>query len=76
MNLLQVHLPHIQPQQVVLLDLGQIDEGLQLPIVWLLSNTLSIMWDSRKEKKRPGLHKTRSILEAKISILRKMCLIC
>ena len=71
MSVLHVHLPHLQPHQVVLLDMGHLEESLCLPLVWLISNTLSLVWDDRKEKKKPGLHKTRSFLEAKVNILRK-----
>ena len=71
MRMLQIHLPHLQPHQVVLLDLGQLEESLQLPLVWLIANTLSLVWDSKKDKKKPGLHKTRAFLEAKINFLRK-----
>ena len=71
MRILQNHIPHLQPQQVVLLHLGPLDESLHLPIVWLFTNTLSLIWDDRIEKKKPGLHKIRSSLEAKVNILRK-----
>ena len=71
MRVLHVHLPDVQPHQVVLLDLGQPEEDLQLPLVWLIANTLSLVWDSRKENKKPNLHRIRSFLEAKMNILRK-----
>ena len=71
MTLLHVHLPDVQPKQVVLLDLGAVDESLELPLVWLIANTLSLVWESRREKTKPTLHKVRSTLEAKINILRK-----
>ena len=71
MTLLHVHLPDVQPKQVVLLDLGAVDESLELPLVWLIANTLSLVWENRREKKKPTLHKVRSTLEAKINILRK-----
>ena len=62
MRLLNIHLPDIQPKQVLLLDLGVVEDSLPLPIVWLIANTLSLVWDSRKEKKKPTLHKVRSSL--------------
>ena len=65
------HLPLVQPHQVVLLDLGPLEESLCLPLVWLISNTLSSIWGDRKDKKKPGLHRTRSSLKAKVNILRK-----
>ena len=71
MIVLRVHVPQLQPQQVVLLDLGDLEESLQLPLVWIISNTLQNIWKDRTEKKKPNLHRTRSTLEAKINILRK-----
>ena len=62
MRLLHIELPDIQPKQVVLLDLGVVEDSLHLPLVLLIANTLSLVWDSRKEKKKPTLHKVRSSL--------------
>ena len=71
MTILQTHITALQPKQVVLLDLGPLDESLRLPLVWLISSTLSLVWEARRENKRPTLHKIRSSLEAKVNILRK-----
>ena len=71
MRILQTHIPALQPKQVVLLDLRPVDESLRLPLVWLISSTLSLVWEARRENKRPSLHKIRSSLEAKVKILRK-----
>ena len=71
MTILQNHISTLQPRQVVLLDLGPLDESLRLPLVWLISSTLSLVWEARRENKRPTLHKIRSSLEAKVNILRK-----
>ena len=70
LQLLRTHIPGISPQQVILLDL-KLDEKLQLPIVWLIANTLSIVWNSRVEKKSVSLITTRATLEANIMLLRK-----
>ena len=40
-GILQTHIPQLQ--QVVLLHLGPLDEDLCLPLVWLISNTLSLL---------------------------------
>ena len=71
MTILQNYISALQPRQVVLLDLGPLDESLRLPLVWLISSTLSLVWEARRENKRPTLHKIRSSLEAKVNILRK-----
>ena len=70
LQLLRTHIPGITPQQVILLDL-KLPEKLQLPIVWLIANTLSIVWNSRVEKKSVSLITTRATLEANIMLLRK-----
>ena len=71
MKKLQDQVPGLLARQVVLLDLGVLNDQLKLPLVWVIANTLSVVWDSRLAKKKPDLHKTRSFLEAKIAILRK-----
>ena len=65
------HLPGLQPQQLVQLDLGTMDESMRFPMVWLISNVFSLLWQSKKEKKVPNLFQTRAMLEARVTILRK-----
>ena len=65
------HVPGLLPQQLVLLDLGNLEDSVKFPLVWIISNVLSIVWQARKEKKKPSMFNTRSVLEARISILRK-----
>ena len=60
----------ITPQQVILLDLN-IEDKLCLPIVWLIAQTLSIIWNFRVEKKTCTLFSTRALLEANIMLPRK-----
>ena len=71
MKKLQDQVPGLLARQVVLLDLGVLNDQLKLPLVWVVANTLSVVWYSRLAKKKPDLYKTRSFLEAKIAILRK-----
>ena len=75
MRALRIHVPTLQPKQAVLLCLGDVQNSLYLPLVWLIANTLALTWDYRKEKKRLSLHAIRSTLEARINILRKTRLI-
>ena len=65
------HIPGLLPQQLVLLDLGTLDDSIKFPIVWLISNVLSSIWQAKKAKKKPNLFNTRAVLEARVSILRK-----
>ena len=68
---LRLHIPDLSPQQLVVLDFGDLQESLELPVVWLVSQVLANTWKSRKEKKAPRLYKTRAMLEAGITIMRK-----
>ena len=70
LQVLNKQLDQVSPEKVILLDLD-IKDKLQLPIIWLVSNTLSYIWNSRLEKKSPSIFTTRATLEANIMILRK-----
>ena len=52
MDTLRPHIPGIIPQKIVLLNLGVLDDSLQLAAVWLISNVLSQIWKT-KEKRKP-----------------------
>ena len=70
-KVLHQYIPGLLPSQIVLLDLGGLQESLQHPLVWLIAQVLSITWSNRREKKKPLLFQTRAKLEAGIAILRK-----
>ena len=63
-------LPHVQPHQVVQLDFD-VEQDLQLPLVFLTSSVLSQVWECRKQKKPCHLFTIRATLEAGVNILRK-----
>jgi hypothetical protein len=71
LQILQPHVQTISPDRLVLLDIGQVQDDLQLPVVWILAEVLGNIWSCRKEKKKPQLFQTRASLEAGIEILRK-----
>ena len=48
-----------------------VDEGLELPLVWLVAASFSALWKLRVEKTRATLFEIRSQLEAKINLLRE-----
>ena len=48
-----------------------LSDALELPAVFLLATGLKFIWLTRAEKKQITVHKMRSEMEAKISILRK-----
>ena len=59
-----------QDQSVLKLQLD-VEEALQLPVVWFLAVAWLSIWESRKVGKRPELYKVRADLEAKVSLLRE-----
>ena len=71
LNSLHPYIQNLQPQNLVLLNLGNMENEDELTVVWLISNVLSIVWQTRKDRKMPNLFQTRATLEARISILRK-----
>ena len=62
-------------QDIVTLNL-ELEQTAVFPLVWFLSNTLSIVWQLRSCKKNISLHTIRASLEARINILRKSRLAC
>ena len=69
-KILSRFIPEVTPQQVILLNINT-DSKLHLPLIWLISQTLSIIWNCRVEKKNCTLYITRAGLEANIMLLRK-----
>ena len=63
--------PNISPHQLVLLSMNDLHEEHELPVTWLISQTLSHIWSQRSIQKKPTLYQTRAQLEAGISIMRK-----
>ena len=47
-----------------------IDTSLELPVVWFLSMVWKVIWEARSDGKKPILHKIRSKMEARVSLLR------
>ena len=68
---LRIHFPALSPYQLVVLDFGDLQEDLELPIIWLVAQVLGYIWKLRKEKKAPRLYQTRAMLEAGIVLMRK-----
>ena len=57
-----VSCPGLEPQQIVLLDLGNLEESTKFTIVWFIYNVLTQVWQARKDKKSPNLFSIRSTL--------------
>ena len=48
-----------------------LEDPLELPVVWFLATAWNSIWESRRLGKRPELYKVRADLEAKVSLLRE-----
>ena len=70
MELLRHHQPSLSNSAALRLEL-EVDEEVELPLVWIMAATLVSIWDQKKTKNRVIPHLTRSELEAKINILRE-----
>ena len=49
----------------------QVEESREMPVVWLIAQTLLYMWGVRTNGNAVELSKTRSVLESKINLLRE-----
>ena len=68
MGLLRTYVPGIEVHQVLKLDLN-LDNPLELPLVWLVASLLQLLWQQRQEGKVCPV-KTRAELEARCRLLR------
>ena len=60
----------VQDQDVLHLQID-LEEHLQLPVVFILAVVWSMIWESRRLGRRPELYKVRAELEARVSLLRE-----
>ena len=49
----------------------KVEESIEMPVVWLLAQTLLFMWGVITNGNSVELSKTRSVLESKINLLRE-----
>ena len=70
LELLRQHQPTLTTPSLLRLEL-EVDEELELPLVWITAATLLSIWEQRKVSTRVQPHLTRSQLEAKVNILRE-----
>ena len=60
----------MQDQDVLHLQID-LEDHLQLPVVFVLAVVWSMIWESRRLGRRPELYKVRAELEARVSLLRE-----
>ena len=70
LDILRQYQPNITTDAALRLDL-EVDEELELPLVWLTAATLISIWDQKQDSTRVQPHLTRSQLEAKVNLLRE-----
>ena len=70
MQLLGNHQPNVTPAAAIRLEF-EVEEHLELPLVWVSAGTLLSIWEQRKLSSKVQPHITRSELEAKVNILRE-----
>ena len=68
LGLLRTYGPGLETHQVLNLDLN-LDNTLELPLVWLVATLLQLLWQQRQEGKICPV-KTRAELEARCRLLR------
>ena len=62
--------PGLQADAALRLEI-QVEEELELPVVWLLATLLRIVWNLRQSNSKIRPYLVRSQLEAEINLLRE-----
>ena len=71
MKLLSQYLTNITTDSILGLDIGEVEESLELPVTWIISSYLLSIWEKRKAKKSVNVGETRAELEARCNLLRE-----
>ena len=61
---------HVTPAKLLSLDIN-VSEAMELPVVWLLSTSLSLVWEARKSGMKMEFGVFKSELLARMSLLKK-----
>ena len=67
---MQNYLPDLDAESALRLELN-VEEELELPLVWLLASVFLAIWKLRVDKARVQLYEVRAQLEAKVNLLRE-----
>ena len=70
MNCLRYYVPNIVTDSALRLEI-EVDEDMELPLVWLMGTVCQVLWKLRLDKTRVHMYEIRSQLEAKINLLRE-----
>ena len=70
MRCLQDFVPNITVDAALRLEIN-IEEEMELPLVWMLATVFQAIWKLRVDKSRVVLYEVRAQLEARINLLRE-----
>ena len=68
LRLTRLSSPNITPEKIVKLDFN-VDPVCELPLTWLISSSLELMWSRRKSRLKTSTDDLTSHLHAKLNIL-------
>ena len=71
LSVVQAHSQGLSAASLLRLELSNLPEDLELPIVTLVSSLLLAVWDKRLSKSRISLYDIRATLEARCQLLRE-----
>ena len=70
MTSLKTYAPTLETESVLRLEL-EVDDDMELPLVWLIATVFHSIWKLRTEKSRVRLYEIRAQMEAKVNLLRE-----
>ena len=70
LTLCQSICPGITPSQILRLEL-QVEQSEEMPIVWMVAQSLMNIWEARVKGKIADLYMTRADMESKVNLLRE-----
>ena len=70
-QVLSQHLPSISMVKILRLELGELSEELEFPLVWFTAPFLLAMWERRSGNKRIRCYEIRAEMEGKIYLQRE-----
>ena len=69
-NMVKQHDPNVTEEKILRLEF-ECEDAFEMPMVWILAQSLLYMWGVRSGGKTVDRVVTRAILESKISLLRE-----
>ena len=70
-DVLQEQLPYCTNEEILRLEFGEMEEGIEFPVVWFTAAFLLAIWERRSSNQKVRTYEIRAEIEGKISLLRK-----